>query len=74
MVGTTPSIAYGKQSWRMVALRPATTAGTVKKKQPPGTLTVNELAMKRNKSGELQGRAEMRLIGNKQLGLGGWGV
>lgn len=58
----------------MLALSPATTAGIVEDKQPPGTLTANKLATKRNKSGELQGGAEMRLIGNMQLSLGDWGV
>lgn len=74
VVGTTPSKAYGKQSWLMLALSPATTAGIVEEKQPPGTLTANKLAMERNKSGELQGAAEVHLIGNEQLGRGGWGA
>lgn len=69
MVGTTSKV-YGKQSWLILAFSPATTAGTVEEEQPPGTPTVNKLAMKRNKSGELQGGADMRLISNKQLGLG----
>jgi len=37
VVGTTPSKACGKQSWLMLALSPATTAGVVEEKQPPGT-------------------------------------
>lgn len=43
VVGTTPSKAYGKKSWLMLSLSPATTAGIVEEKQPAGTLTVNRL-------------------------------
>lgn len=55
-------------------LSPATRAGTAEEKQPPGALTANKPAVKHNKSGELQGGAEMHLIGNKQLALGGQGA
>lgn len=74
MVSTTPSKAYGKQFWLILVLSPATRAGTAEEKQPPGALTANKLAAKHSKSGELQGGAEMHLIGNKQLGLGGQGA
>lgn len=72
MVSITPSKAYGKQFWLILALSPATRAGTAEEKQPPGALTANKLAVKQSKSGELQGGAEMHLIGNKQ-GLRGPG-
>lgn len=70
MVGTTPCKVYGKQSWLIIALSPATTADIVEEKQPPGTLMANKLATKRNRAAELQGGTEMCLIGNKQLVLG----
>lgn len=64
VVGSSPSKVYGKQHWLILMLSPATTAGIIEEKQPPGALTVNKLAMKR------QGRTAMCLIENQQLGLG----
>lgn len=68
MVSTTPFKAYGKQFWLILVLSLASRAGTAEEKQPPGALAANKLAVNCSKSGELQGGAEMRLIGNKQLG------